>query len=755
MTQRYDISVKWELSPRLITIYDPSTEIVIQDLHDTLRELEQRIGNMIYPALISTAGKEDLGGGVSVGLTATLLNAQINFEARYIRTSSGTSDISGTPDTIIFTDSGASFISNGVERGATITNFDDQSFATVVSVLSETSIRHEPSQDGYTNSWSIGDEYKIHNEVQCEITGGNLVAIDGYGNNIDPISPTAFVQIVRTSASSATNQNSQDIQHAAYIDGICVDITSSYSLSTAPESSHPIGTARAPVNNMTDALIIANYRGVNKFHILKSMTIDSGGDYSEKTFFADSPAKVTTTVTAAAYVENCEFEYTFVKGILDGGNTLQHCTISDLNYVNGYIKQCLLEPGTIELGGTSPANILDCWSGATTPTNPSHIDMASGTGDLIVRGFNGVMQVNNKTNPATQVTIDLDSGLIILDATCTRGPIRIRGVGTLVNNSSVPADELFIEDMINSVNIAQAVWSVDLSNYAQAATMGGAQLLTAYLSEYGFAIHYSSDDGYSGTIIGENGTQRNPSNNIADLIIIATELNLKTIVICDGTIILPSDMLGWQFYSTDPTNTLININGKDVSHTTFYRCQITGDFGDASTDTAIIATNCAIIGTCTNLTGRFMDTGFGADITLGYSSITSVGVMFMVNCKNIAPTVIHMDAAYQQSIIGNSYNGILTIDGCDNSSSTINLSFMSGELLLPDTNIDGYAVIAGSVVLTDNSGVGFTVDESRISASILLDHNTAEHTENGTVGKRMEDTESAAKLNTVLLLDKS
>jgi len=37
---------------------------------------------MQYPRLISAAGKEDLGGGVAVGITVTLQNAKVAFESR-------------------------------------------------------------------------------------------------------------------------------------------------------------------------------------------------------------------------------------------------------------------------------------------------------------------------------------------------------------------------------------------------------------------------------------------------------------------------------------------------------------------------------------------------------------------------------------------------------------------------------------------------------------------------------------------------
>lgn len=82
MTARNDITVNWFASPRIITVAAPSTDVTIQDLLDTCRELEDDIYNMVYDPLASAAGKENLGGGVRVGITITLLNAVLAFEAR-------------------------------------------------------------------------------------------------------------------------------------------------------------------------------------------------------------------------------------------------------------------------------------------------------------------------------------------------------------------------------------------------------------------------------------------------------------------------------------------------------------------------------------------------------------------------------------------------------------------------------------------------------------------------------------------------
>jgi len=82
MAVRTDLTINWEASPRIITIASPSTEIVIQDLHDSLTTIEQSEEGITQAKLIDSAGKEDLGGGTFVGVTAKLQNARLAFEAR-------------------------------------------------------------------------------------------------------------------------------------------------------------------------------------------------------------------------------------------------------------------------------------------------------------------------------------------------------------------------------------------------------------------------------------------------------------------------------------------------------------------------------------------------------------------------------------------------------------------------------------------------------------------------------------------------
>ena len=126
MSIRYDVTVDWSISPRIIEIDAPSTSITIQDLVDTLRYLEALLDNMDNPYLLDATGKDDLGGGLLVGITAKLRNAKLKFQDR------------------------------------------------------------------------SGPNY-----IQCEVSGGNLVAVDANGVSMDPIQVSAYTQVIKTSSVSA------------------------------------------------------------------------------------------------------------------------------------------------------------------------------------------------------------------------------------------------------------------------------------------------------------------------------------------------------------------------------------------------------------------------------------------------------------------------------------------------------------------------------------------------------------------------
>jgi len=82
MAYRSDLSIDWTSNPRIITVASPSVELTMQDLYDTAITHEALLINGDEKGIIAGSGKENLGGGTKVGITITLLNAKVAFEAR-------------------------------------------------------------------------------------------------------------------------------------------------------------------------------------------------------------------------------------------------------------------------------------------------------------------------------------------------------------------------------------------------------------------------------------------------------------------------------------------------------------------------------------------------------------------------------------------------------------------------------------------------------------------------------------------------
>jgi len=82
MAIRFDFSVDFTQSPRVITIAKPSIECTMQDLHDTIRYIESSPEAMDNASMVNSSGKETLDATTKVGLTVTLQNTVVGFEAR-------------------------------------------------------------------------------------------------------------------------------------------------------------------------------------------------------------------------------------------------------------------------------------------------------------------------------------------------------------------------------------------------------------------------------------------------------------------------------------------------------------------------------------------------------------------------------------------------------------------------------------------------------------------------------------------------
>jgi hypothetical protein len=91
------MAIEFNIVDKHIEITSPQTEVLIQDLLNAAREFEASEAGIVLNCVISASGKESLGGGVSVGITAELcVEWQVHFwEGNYIAKVSGGNLVGG------------------------------------------------------------------------------------------------------------------------------------------------------------------------------------------------------------------------------------------------------------------------------------------------------------------------------------------------------------------------------------------------------------------------------------------------------------------------------------------------------------------------------------------------------------------------------------------------------------------------------------------------------------------------------------
>jgi hypothetical protein len=245
-----------------------------------------------------------------------------------------------------------------------------------------------------------------------------------------------------------------EIQYASFDGSVSINV-----LTGVSGIVYPAGTVEQPVNNISDAVSIAEERGFKKLFIIGDITFGVGDNLNNYVVMGESPIKSVITIDAGAFVTGTEFLNADIIGTLDGNNTIKNCKIRNLEYVEGYIQECLLETGTIVLGGSNRCDFLNCWSGP--PGSTPIVDMGGSGRDLGIRAYSGAIKIINKTGADDKAVVDLISGHIVLDSTVTAGEVTVRGVGTLENYGTATIDDALLSQSC----IANSVWNESFTEH--------------------------------------------------------------------------------------------------------------------------------------------------------------------------------------------------------------------------------------------------------------------------------------------------
>jgi hypothetical protein len=241
---------------------------------------------------------------------------------------------------------------------------------------------------------------------------------------------TVTISMVVSNLSDASLAQMPQFEYSSFAGGVSID-TNSVGVGT----DYPMGTPGSPVNNMDDALAIAQSRGIRRFFIKGDLLI-SNGDFSEGFIFeGESPMTCNVVINGTSDVTNCEFKYMPISGYLDAGNIVRECLVLDIFYENSFVYQSGLI-GTLYIAPGAELQIWDSWQGnyGVDDVNVPVLDFSDGA-TVALRGYSGSVKIQNTTRELDILVVEMAHGVLIVDGSCVAGTIYIHHADRIVNNS--------------------------------------------------------------------------------------------------------------------------------------------------------------------------------------------------------------------------------------------------------------------------------------------------------------------------------
>lgn len=281
-----------------------------------------------------------------------------------------------------------------------------------------------------TNGWRVQVDY---DEVDF---GVNL-----YTDELEPpviVAPGAAASIRNSDAVNVANEVSQTLDYGGKVTiNTLIGVTG---------TTYPNGTGALPVNNISDALTIANARGIDEFYVNGPLTIDidvhdfrfNGGNIRDAITFNNID------------VSGCTFYQCVLGGAFQGFISADNCILEDgISGMTGYYQKCGFR-GSIYVNPGLDVDLIDCNS-LVPGANESPSLFLCNDASVSLRKYSGGLKVYDSGTGST-ASLEFTAGNCRLLTGNTGGSIVVRGIATLDDQTS--GTTVTTEGLIIPYNIA-------------------------------------------------------------------------------------------------------------------------------------------------------------------------------------------------------------------------------------------------------------------------------------------------------------
>lgn len=473
--------------------------------------------------------------------------------------------------------------------------------------------------------------------------------------------------------------------------------------STISGIEFPIGTLKYPVNNMYDAIAIAERENMYSFFVNGLIDLHQGlSGYS-----FDSNYPLGNVVDFNGYtIADSIFNNVGVKGIVTGDIYCNGCEILDLSNVSGKMVDCIfVNDFSMATSGT-----LWIMNGQSDSFESIDVDM-NGVSYIMAAKWDISCDIKNMTDPSASF-VKVGIGHVTVDASNTAGFVSVGAEGKIIDSGSTGIT--FHDETTRTV-----VWEVDA---AQAVRYDGVIIMDTINGEAGTGFPI--------------GTKSNPSNNLTDALVIAETYNIITFLLRSPVAIGATNNVTKKIFDAQGIQGagIVFEDGCSTDFSTYRYGNVSGVLQNGD---RLLIESCTV-GNLENFTGYIDIAVFdqGSEISIGQWAN-------LISCTaggepNNEPEI---DVGTSELLISK-WTGNLKLKGKTGLNRTV-VNMHSGNIIVDSTCVSGTIQLLGNGQLEkDESGPGCTVDiDALLSneniADHVLDEDITEHLNTDSLGEAM------------------
>ncbi len=225
---------------------------------------------------------------------------------------------------------------------------------------------------------------------------------------------------------------------------VCLDVDNG-----ATGTAYPMGSKESPVNNLADALTIAELYNFKIINICGELTIEDEEDIGGYTF-TSARSLTNKIIIVNAETEGTLFDNVTISGQMDGSVRYTYCVIDDVTNLKGGVKNSLLL-NNLDLVTADKAIYLTDVDSLISSVD-EYVEIEVNTAKLNMIRCHGNFELKNKTG--TDMTfIGLSGGKIKIASSCTAGSIFISGIAEIEDNSGAGCT-VYTDKVLNPNDLA-------------------------------------------------------------------------------------------------------------------------------------------------------------------------------------------------------------------------------------------------------------------------------------------------------------